>query len=258
MILRDINKKIVISSFVVIMLALVFSRVTYATFTVNQVSETDTITFGQIGMTVCPDDTNGNPTCDVAGNIIGTYLRGDNTTGYIPFYPMSDPNISSSNPFNGMNPYVFTIENTGDLTLNTTIYLTPDTSVESQVATFYTQSGSESWKGFVNNTQYQYFKVAIYEDGTLSSITSNNIKTLSSIVNNQNELFSVTLTGGQSKTFYMYMWLSNDALTSNSGSDSTSGSSSSGVVGSNNIIGKYLVTQISAKGEYVPVTNGTN
>lgn len=244
MILKDINKRIIITAFVVIAIAIAFVRVTYATFTVYQVTDTETITFDKIGMTVCP-----NNICESIGNIIGTYDKGDGTKGFVPFYPVSDPTVASfPSGWSNLNPYVFTLENTGDLDLITTIYLEPDTTATNEYASLNVNNGvqtsTQTFTGFVDSTYYKYFKVAIVENGTSGTLTSANVFTFDQITGNAdpNKLISLTLSKGETKTFYLYMWLSDEAI-------------STSPTGSNNILGKYLVTQISAKGEYLPTTN---
>ena len=298
MILKDINKNILFTITTLIVVSAVFIKYTYSAFQVVSDGNPTTLKFGDIEMTLC--DTS---TCEEGGtlysNAIGTktftYHDNENNevqaTGYIPSYPTSDPYFKYyDSTWNDVDYYRFDIKNTGDLDLYASIYLKDDklssllytishntdttyTKVDGEETTTATESGTnenakvETYDNFVgtSNAEYKYFKVALIEDGATLPV----VQTYENIVNNDYMVASqISLASGQTKTYYMYIWLSDDksvdvtersacetaisTCTDDTQACRTQIATACAAVKSNAVIGKYFVTDLYAKGEYKP------
>lgn len=298
MILRDINRRILFTVVTLVVVSTVFARYTYAAFKIETSGETTTIKFGDIEMSLC--DTS---TCDSSGtlytNSIGTrtftYHGANNEelqgTGYKSYYPISDPDSTYNSTWNNMDYYKFDLKNTGDLDLYVSIYLENDTTsnltytINHGANTTYTkndgtnnnsftESGTnetvrtETFNSFVgaNVNEYKYFKVALLLDGT----TTPSIQTFKTIYDNDYLVASnISLPAGQTKTYYLYIWLSNDETVdatertacnnatttyeSNPTSENlTAMNTACAALKSNDVIGKHFVTELYARGEYRP------
>lgn len=222
---RLLKREIAITITVVCLVTTLFVMFSYAIFKVDTTGETNVITFGDIKLTFCQDST-----CDSSipnmGNVIGTETV-NGTTTYVPIYPQSDPTTTTE--WNALKPYIFKITNSGSLPLNLSLYLEKDTT-----ATSFTQDRivngttySESFTAAVDDSE---IKIAIGEYGSTPTIKLYS-ETLNT--NSEHELVNnVYLESGASKIFSLYAWLKSDAANASQG--------------------KYFVTLITARGEYVP------
>lgn len=222
---RLLKREIAITITVVCLVTTLFVMFSYAIFKVDTTGETNVITFGDIKLTFCQDST-----CDSSipnmGNVIGTETV-NGTTTYVPIYPQSDPTTTTE--WNALKPYIFKITNSGSLPLNLSLYLEKDTT-----ATSFTQDRivngttySESFTAAVDDSE---IKIAIGEYGSTPTIKLYS-ETLTT--NSEHELVNnVYLESGASKIFSLYAWLKSDAANASQG--------------------KYFVTLITARGEYVP------
>ena len=186
-----------------------------------------------------------------------------------------------------MDYYRFDIKNTGDLDLYASIYLEDDktssliytinhgtdttyTKTKNGNTTEATESGTnefsrtETFSSFVGTDEYKYFKVAIIESGT----TVATVQTYENIVDNDYMVMSqIPLASGETKTYYMYIWLSKDESVDESEREAcseatetynenqtsanlTAMNTACQRVKSNEVIGKYFVSELYAKGEY--------
>lgn len=289
MILKEINQSIVFTVIFVLMVSVLFIDTTYSVFTINESSEEKTISFGDIDMTVTSGDTTGD-----YSNTIGTTVIND-VTSYTPQYPVVNPLTSNygstswvttnnSGASITLRPYKFTLRNTGDTDMSVTIYLSPDT-LANQLSASETLSldgnnftFNQTTNGPVTSTQYKYFDYTIVEDQA-GSPTIQNLGTAfagsSETVNNTTVYpiaTGITLASGATKTFTVYMWLSEDELKYYSCYDQqivcSEVRTSSGTLveticntkdvakatcqdsenNINSVMGKYLVTNVTVKG----------
>ena len=247
MILRDIRKGIILTSIIIIATISLLLRMSYAAFSISESSEQTTIEFGDINLQICYSS-DCNQDTQMLGNIIGTQTTGG-VTSYIPQYPISDVDYDS------VIPYKFIVENTGDLDLYLSLYLEPDLAatapsisgsaalpnngaVTGNGVTGTNQSYTQSFSNFVSQDQYGYFKVALIEENSDVPL----VKTYDTIITDDNQLVgNISLDSGQSRTYLLYIWLSKEALLAEDA-----------LVNTNAIMGKYLVTDLSARGEYKP------
>lgn len=327
MILKEINKKIIFTFIFALVVSLGFTKMTYAVFTVNESTVSKTIEFGDISMTVDAGDNQGNYT-----NVIGTVTNGS-ATSYVAQYPVHNPTSAYSNTswtttndtytIAGaantvtLTPYKFTIENTGDVDLMVTLFLSPDTTISGARSSLNGTGGSknlatgviivghniltstpdlentalinytEQYTNAVSSNQYKYFRLALSDDSVnvpnlynLAAdvfLKSNNSETINGSTVYKLETFE--LDSGQSKTFSLYMWLSIEELQTyscytqqvvcdNQANDAgericntvdvlktgTALENCESLENINDVIGRYLVTQISAKGVVIPVS----
>jgi len=130
-------------------------------------------------------------------------------------YPVSDEEGMK------LTPYTFTLTNDGDLDLYISLYLEKDTTPGLN----YTVDG----KQYIEAVEENQIKVAIGEDGSTPTI-----KNYSDTLVGENHVIAsnILIPSGETKIFHLYSWLTSDA--------------------SNASQGKYFVTQISARGEYLP------
>ncbi len=222
-----IKREISITIVTVLLVSIVFFAFSYAIFKVEANGEKNTITFGDIQMAFCV-----NEKCDEIetniDNIIGKKVV-DGVTSYVPIYPQKDPVIATD--WDALTPYTFTLENTGKLDLYVTLYLEKDANSTYNVQnTIGDPSLSIEYSQPVEEDQ---IKIAIGEDGGTPTIktyseTAKNVndKTVHAIAEN------IKIASGKKKTFKLYSWLKDEAL--------------------NDAQGKYFVTQISARGEFIP------
>lgn len=321
MILKDINRQIILTIIFVLVVSAGFMRMTYAVFSIDENSSEDNkvIEFGDVSMTLTSSNT----------TVIGTVTNGS-ATSYTPQYPVNDPlsnaysNVSWSTTNDtkslsgtantvSLSPYKFTLSNTGDVDLMVTIFLSPDATVTGT----RTNSGSktlasgvtivgenitsstadlndssiinytEQYTNAVSSNQYKYFNLALADDSVnvpnfynLASdvfLKSNN----SEVINDTTvyKLESFQLDSGESKSFSLYMWLSieelkkytctkeqqvctqvvnqngnTETICNNVEVDDSSKTTCVSQENINDVIGRYLVTQISAKGIVIPVS----
>lgn len=219
-----IKREIGITIAVVLLVTTVFIMFSYSIFKVEKSGEQNVISFGDISMSMCTDSS-CNSTISNLGNIIGTKpVEGGTGTQYVPVYPQKDPTEAE---WNELTPYTFTLTNDGDLDLYISIYLTRAETPELE----YTVDGI-TYTGAVPDDQ---IKVAIGERGATPTI-----KLFSELENkdgiagavDKKIAGNILLPKGQTKIFNLYAYLKEDAENASQG--------------------KIFVTQISARGEYLP------
>ncbi len=230
-----IKREISITIVTVILVAILFTAFSYAIFKVDAEGTPNTITFGDIALSFCV-----NEQCDEAidnvDNVIGKKLV-NGETQYVPIYPQKDP--STTEEWNALDPYIFKLKNTGSLSLYITLYLEKDTT--SGLSYTY-NTGSE--EGFESTTvEYNtpvnddQIKIAIGEtvEGEYISPTIKTYNETAEEIGNETKHIltkNILIEAHGEKTFKLYAWLKEDA--------------------ENSAQGKYFVTKISARGEYLP------
>jgi len=214
-----IKREIAITIATVTLVTTVFLMFSYAIFKVEAEGENNVISFGDVSMSFCADSTCNNTLTNI-GNVIGTKTE-NGVTSYVPIYPQADP-VSAADWAN-LTPYTFTLTNDGDLDLYISLYLEKDTTPGLN----YTVDG----KQYIEAVEENQIKVAIGEDGSTPTI-----KNYSDTLVGENHVIAsnILIPSGETKIFHLYSWLTSDA--------------------SNASQGKYFVTQISARGEYIPAS----
>ena len=213
-----INREIKITIGVVAIVSLIFIAMSYAIFKVDTTGNTDTIKFGDISLAFCKDSTCDSTISDI-GNVIGTEKDENGNTVYSKIYPVSDPSTASD--WSNLKPYIFTLTNDGDIPLYVSLYLEKDPTAGTIV------SDGVEYSEFVNDDEV---KIAIGEGSSTPTTTLYSTKVDD---DGNHKIASNILIGvGETKTFKLYAWLKSDATNASQG--------------------KYFVTQISARGEYLP------
>ncbi len=213
-----IKREIGITIATVLLVTTVFIMFSYAIFKVEVSGETNVITFGDVAMSFCADST-CNTTIPNIGNVIGTKTE-NGVTKYVPIYPQKDPSTTAE--WDALTPYTFTLTNSGSLDLYISLYLTKDPSTDLK----YSYENVE-YSEPVNDDQ---IKIAIGEQNSTPTI-----KLYSDTKNAAGDYIiasNILLTPGETKIFNLYAWLISNAENASQG--------------------KYFVTQISARGEYLP------
>lgn len=218
-----IKREIGITIATVLLVTTMFIMFSYAIFKVEVSGETNVITFGDVAMSFCADST-CNTTIPNIGNVIGTKTENGITT-YVPIYPQDDP--TTEEEWNQLTPYTFILTNSGTLDLYISLYLTKDDNPELKYTMEDPNQDLSSFKEPVADDQ---IKVAIGEQGATPTIK------LYSDTKNENGDYviasNILIPAGEHKIFNLYAWLVSNA--------------------DNASQGKYFVTQISARGEYLP------
>ena len=286
MILNDIRKRLFLTLLTVVIVLLLFIRFSYSAFTVQSVGEENTLQFGDISMRLC-EGTTCNAETSLISPTIGTRkfeVDGQMVTGYIPAYPISDDFVtgcfsdSTGEGCSSLQSYTFTITNDGDLNLYTKLRLEAYTGTDLNYTinrtisggTTYTYNGlgengskvsgnntdanenfyidaTENYNEPVTSNQYKYFKVGIAES-TSDTLTVADYGTIAE-TNNYAIASNIVLNSNQTRTYNMYIWLSEEALIADK---DTEGAAGEGYAAINDVIGKYFVTQITAQSEYIP------
>lgn len=218
-----IKREIGITIATVLLVTTVFLMFSYAIFKVEVSGETNVITFGDVAMSFCADE-NCNTTIPNIGNVIGTKTE-NGITSYVPIYPQEDP--TTTEEWNELSPYIFTLTNSGTLDLYISLYLTKDDNPELKYTMEDTNQDLSSFKEPVEDNQ---IKIAIGEQGSAPTI-----KLYSDTKNEKGDYViasNILIPAGETKIFNLYAWLISTA--------------------DNASQGKYFVTQISARGEYLP------
>ena len=213
-----INREIKITIGVVAIVSLVFIAMSYAIFKVDTTGSTDTIKFGDISLAFCKDSTCNSTISDI-GNVIGTEKDENGNTVYSKIYPVSDPSTASD--WSNLKPYIFTLTNDGDIPLYVSLYLEKDPTAGTIV------SDGVEYSEFVNDDEV---KIAIGEGSSTPTTTLYSAKVDAD--GNHKIASNILIAVGETKTFKLYAWLKSDATNASQG--------------------KYFVTQISARGEYLP------
>ena len=214
-----INREIKITIGVVLLVSILFIALSYAIFKVDKSGASDVIKFGDISLSFCKDSTCASNVNNI-GNIIGTETDSNGNTVYSKIYPVADP--VTNDDWNNLKPYIFTLTNTGSLPLYVSIFLERDMTagVISDGTSEYSEFVSDDQVKIGFGVQGETPTIGLYSD--YLNTTDNNHKIASNI----------QIGVGETKIFNLYAWLKSDAQ--------------------NASLGKYFVTQISARGEYLP------
>ena len=214
-----INREIKITIGVVLFVSILFITLSYAIFKVDKSGASDVIKFGDISLSFCKDATCASNVSNI-GNIIGTETDSNGNTVYSKIYPVADP--VTNDDWNNLKPYIFTLTNTGSLPLYVSIFL------ERDMTAGVISDGTSEYSEFVNDDQV---KIGFGVQGETPAIGLYS-DYLNTTDNNHKIASNIQIGVGETKIFNLYAWLKSDAQ--------------------NASLGKYFVTQISARGEYLP------
>ena len=214
-----INREIKITIGVVLFVSILFIALSYAIFKVDKSGASDVIKFGDISLSFCKDATCASNVSNI-GNIIGTETDSNGNTVYSKIYPVTDP--VTNDDWNNLKPYIFTLTNTGSLPLYVSIFL------ERDMTAGVISDGTNEYSEFVSDDQV---KIGFGVQGETPAIGLYS-DYLNTTDNNHKIASNIQIGVGETKIFNLYAWLKSDAQ--------------------NASLGKYFVTQISARGEYLP------
>ncbi len=214
-----INREIKITIGVVLFVSILFIALSYAIFKVDKSGASDVIKFGDISLSFCKDSTCASNVSNI-GNIIGTETDSNGNTVYSKIYPVADP--VTNDDWNNLKPYIFTLTNTGSLPLYVSIFL------ERDMTAGVISDGTNEYSEFVNDDQVKIGFGVQGETPTIGLYSDY----LNTTDNNHKIASNIQIGVGETKIFNLYAWLKSDAQ--------------------NASLGKYFVTQISARGEYLP------
>ena len=214
-----INREIKITIGVVLLVSILFIALSYAIFKVDKSGASDVIKFGDISLSFCKDATCASNVNNI-GNIIGTETDSNGNTVYSKIYPVADP--VTNDDWNNLKPYIFTLTNTGSLPLYVSIFL------ERDMTAGVISDGTNEYSEFVNDDQVKIGFGVQGETPTIGLYSDY----LNTTDNNHKIASNIQIGVGETKIFNLYAWLKSDAQ--------------------NASLGKYFVTQISARGEYLP------
>ena len=214
-----INREIKITIGVVLFVSILFIALSYAIFKVDKSGASDVIKFGDISLSFCKDATCASNVNNI-GNIIGTETDSNGNTVYSKIYPVTDP--VTNDDWNNLKPYIFTLTNTGSLPLYVSIFL------ERDMTAGVISDGTSEYSEFVNDDQVKIGFGVQGETPTIGLYSDY----LNTTDNNHKIASNIQIGVGETKIFNLYAWLKSDAQ--------------------NASLGKYFVTQISARGEYLP------
>ena len=214
-----INREIKITIGVVLFVSILFIALSYAIFKVDKSGASDVIKFGDISLSFCKDSTCASNVNNI-GNIIGTETDSNGNTVYSKIYPVADP--VTNDDWNNLKPYIFTLTNTGSLPLYVSIFL------ERDMAAGVISDGTNEYSEFVSDDQVKIGFGVQGETPTIGLYSDY----LNTTDNNHKIASNIQIGVGETKIFNLYAWLKSDAQ--------------------NASLGKYFVTQISARGEYLP------
>ena len=214
-----INREIKITIGVVLFVSILFIALSYAIFKVDKSGASDVIKFGDISLSFCKDATCASNVSNI-GNVIGTETDSNGNTVYSKIYPTTDP--VTNDDWNNLKPYIFTLTNTGSLPLYVSIFL------ERDMTAGVISDGTSEYSEFVNDDQVKIGFGVQGETPTIGLYSDY----LNTTDNNHKIASNIQIGVGETKIFNLYAWLKSDAQ--------------------NASLGKYFVTQISARGEYLP------
>lgn len=219
-----LKREIGITIATVLLVTTIFIMFSYAIFKVEVSGDKNVITFGDVKLSFCKDR-ECNSTIENIGNIIGTKTE-NGITKYVPIYPQADPTTTSE--WESLIPYTFTLTNDGALELYVSLFLEKEENPELKYTMDDPNQDLSSYKEAVEDNQ---IKIGIGESGTnptpkLYSET---------LIDGAHKIADgIHLAPGETKIFNLYAWL---VATADNASQ-----------------GKYFVTQISARGEYMPAS----
>ncbi len=220
---KMIKREISITIATVLLVTTVFLMFSYAIFKVDVSGDTNVITFGDVAMSFCADATCDSTVPNI-GNVIGTTVE-DGVTKYVPIFPAekSEAEEWTAEDYAKLSPYIFTLTNEGTLSLYVTLFLNRDTTP----GLSYTVD-NVIYKDPVEDDQIM---IAIGQQGKVPTkmLYSN---TQHDTTGGQIIATNIELLPGETKVMNLYAWLKSDAQ--------------------NAAQGKYFVSQISARGEFIP------
>lgn len=218
-----LKREIKITIATVLIVSTVFTMISYAIFKVDAAGETNAIEFGDISMSFCSSE-ECDDTLDNIGNVIGTQKDAYGNTYYVPIYPTEEP--KKTKDWDALSPYVFKLSNTGDLPLYITLMLEKD-----ELAGTIVNEGT----AYEEQLDDSEVKIAFGEMGatpTIKNYSDTKVSDGTHIIAQY-----ILINPGETKIFNLYAWLK-------MGTENASQ-------------GKYFVTQISARGEYLPAGEDT-
>ena len=226
-----IKREIAITICTVLLISTTFLMFSYSIFKVDKETPADTIKFGDIALRMCV-----NSLCDKSinnlDNVIGIQKTMDSNgsivTKHIPIFPTNDP--TTAEEWASLTSYTFELTNTGTLDLYVTIILEKDTT-----ATTINEE-RENPDGTTTITYGKQVDDSEVKIGFGEASATPTIKlysdTLDSSDNKHKISKNILLKAGETKTYNLYAWLRSDAQNASQG--------------------KYFITNITAKGEYLP------
>ena len=226
-----IKREIAITICTVLLVSTTFLMFSYSIFKVDKEAPADTIKFGDIALRMCVNskcDENINNLDNVIGIETTTDSNGSVITKHIPIFPTNDP--TTAEEWASLKPYTFELTNTGSLDLYVTILLEKDETSLTLTEERETPSGTTS---ITYNEQVDDSEVKI-GFGEVSATPTIKLysDTLDSSDNKHKISKNILLKAGETKTYNLYAWLRSDAQNASQG--------------------KYFITNITAKGEYLP------
>ena len=226
-----IKREIAITICTVLLVSTTFLMFSYSIFKVDKEAPADTIKFGDIALRMCVNskcDENINNLDNVIGIETTTDSNGSVITKHIPIFPTNDP--TTAEEWASLKPYTFELTNTGSLDLYVTILLEKDETSLTLTEERETSSGTTS---ITYNEQVDDSEVKI-GFGEVSATPTIKLysDTLDSSDNKHKISKNILLKAGETKTYNLYAWLRSDAQNASQG--------------------KYFITNITAKGEYLP------
>lgn len=225
-----IKREISITIATVLLVTTVFIMFSYAIFKVEVSGEQNVITFGDVAMQFCKDTT-CNSTISNIGNVIGTKTE-NGITRYVPIYPQNDP--TTTEEWNQLTPYTFTLSNKGSLDLYISIYLAKTNEENYNFEHADIDDPNQDLSSFTKPVDDDQIKIALGEkDSTPTIKLFSEFETTTELEKETKKIASnILIPAGETKVFNLYAWLKSDAANASQG--------------------KYFVTQISARGEYLP------
>ena len=226
-----IKREIAITICTVLLISTTFLMFSYSIFKVDKETPADTIKFGDIALRMCV-----NSLCDKSinnlDNVIGIQKTMDSNgsivTKHIPIFPTNDP--TTAEEWASLTSYTFELTNTGTLDLYVTIILEKDTT-----ATTINEE-RENPDGTTTITYGKQVDDSEVKIGFGEASATPTIKlysdTLDSSDNKHKISKNILLKAGETKTYNLYAWLRSDAQNASQG--------------------KYFITNITTKGEYLP------
>ena len=231
-----IKREIAITICTVLLVSTTFLMFSYSIFKVDKETPADTIKFGDIALRMCVDskcDENINNLDNVIGIETTTDSNGSVITKHIPIFPTNDP--TTAEEWASLKPYTFELTNTGSLDLYVTILLEKDETSLTLTEERKTPSGTTS---ITYNEQVDDSEVKIgFGEASATPTIKLYSDTLDSSDNKHKISKNILLKAGETKTYNLYAWLRSDAQNASQG--------------------KYFITNITAKGEYLPNVSKT-
>ena len=231
-----IKREIAITICTVLLISTTFLMFSYSIFKVDEEAPADTIKFGDISLRMCV-----NSLCDESinnlDNVIGIQKTMDSNgsivTKHIPIFPTTDP--TTAEEWASLTSYTFELTNTGSLDLYVTIILEKDATATTINEERENPDGTTSIT-YGEQVDDSEVKIGFGEASATPTIKLYS-DTLDSSDNTHKISKNILLKAGETKTYNLYAWLRSDAQNASQG--------------------KYFITNITAKGEYLPSVSKT-